>query len=337
VRAPTGTAALLNGSTTVRRSRFHGENGLLVAPGGSAAVTDSLATATGNDGWAAAAATGGRLQLRNVTAHGSGAGSRGLLAVETISGFPGGRIEAVNVIARGGQRDLLARQGASIEAGHSNYRTSSGVVENLGSNPGGDPLFADLPGGDFRPLAGSPAIDAGTADSLNGATDLAGNPRTQGAAPDIGAYEAAPEPPAPAPAPQTTPDPGSAQPPTPPAARDLSVPVLGGLKASRTRRGTAYRYTLSEPASVTLTIDQAVRGSRKGRRCVRRTARNRRAPRCWRYLKAGTLTRSGVAGLNVVDGKRLKPGNYRATFSARDAAGNAAKPRKLNFRVRRPR
>ena len=48
-------------------------------------------------------------------------------------------------------------------------------------------MFADAGGGDFRPLTGSPTIDAGTADPLNGSTDPDG--RQRGDTPDIGAFE----------------------------------------------------------------------------------------------------------------------------------------------------
>jgi hypothetical protein len=52
------------------------------------------------------------------------------------------------------------------------------------------PQFLDLPGGDFRLAPGSPGIDDGT---LIAAVDydILGQPRAQGAAPDIGAYETA--------------------------------------------------------------------------------------------------------------------------------------------------
>ena len=48
-----------------------------------------------------------------------------------------------------------------------------------------DPLL----GGDGRPLAGSPLIDAGVPTRLAGETDLTGAPRLHGAALDAGAFE----------------------------------------------------------------------------------------------------------------------------------------------------
>ncbi|MFO1070018.1 MAG: choice-of-anchor Q domain-containing protein [Geminicoccaceae bacterium] len=51
-----------------------------------------------------------------------------------------------------------------------------------------DPLFTSLAAEDFTLQAGSPAIDAG-AEFAEVTTDIAGTPRPQGAATDIGAYE----------------------------------------------------------------------------------------------------------------------------------------------------
>ncbi|GAA5126319.1 tandem-95 repeat protein [Luteolibacter yonseiensis] len=55
-----------------------------------------------------------------------------------------------------------------------------------------DPRFADAPNGDFRLAPDSPAIDSGLgADLLEGETDLSNASRLSGAAPDLGAFEAA--------------------------------------------------------------------------------------------------------------------------------------------------
>jgi hypothetical protein len=60
-----------------------------------------------------------------------------------------------------------------------------------GAEPSGryaDPLLD----ADRRPLPGSPVIDGGVPTPFAGDTDLARAPRLQGAAPDVGAVEAAP-------------------------------------------------------------------------------------------------------------------------------------------------
>ena len=55
----------------------------------------------------------------------------------------------------------------------------------------GDPRFVDPENGDYRLRAGSPCIDGGDASYLRdaGDTDLDGNPRIVGEAPDLGCYE----------------------------------------------------------------------------------------------------------------------------------------------------
>lgn len=52
-----------------------------------------------------------------------------------------------------------------------------------------DPLFNNVAAGDFRLQPDSPCLDAGLAGSALPATDLDGNPRVWGRAPDMGAYE----------------------------------------------------------------------------------------------------------------------------------------------------
>jgi hypothetical protein len=96
----------------------------------------------------------------------------------------------VNTIARGKGKDIDAKGGCAVA--YSNFRPdfSSGVAAGAG-NQSAEPVFAD---GDYRPAAGSPTIDAGALDAFATSPDPDGQPRTVGAAPDIGAYEYVPPP-----------------------------------------------------------------------------------------------------------------------------------------------
>lgn len=69
-------------------------------------------------------------------------------------------------------------------------RTCSAQIFSSGNNSDSDPLFSDIPGGDFSLKSNSPAIDAGdpTAPQLP-AVDFNGNPRIKGSFPDLGAIE----------------------------------------------------------------------------------------------------------------------------------------------------
>jgi len=121
---------------------------------------------------------------------------------------------------------------------------------------------------------------------------------------------------------------------------DLVAPQISGLKVAparfgvsrrrtaavaRVRRGTKIRYSLSEAATVQLRFQRAVTrpGSRR------------------RWVKAGALRRTGVAGANRVAfsgriGRRaLRPGRYRLIVTATDAAGNRSNAKPLPLRVLR--
>lgn len=105
-------------------------------------------------------------------------------------------------IIQGKQHDLRvsATDGAtsSIATNYSLYRPTTvvatgGTVSGAPSNRVGKAKFADVSVGDFHETRTSPSIDAG-GPAPSDATDLAGNPRTLGAAADIGAYEFLPSP-----------------------------------------------------------------------------------------------------------------------------------------------
>jgi hypothetical protein len=108
---------------------------------------------------------------------------------------------------------------------------------------------------------------------------------------------------------------------------------------ARAKRGTTFRYSLSEPAVVRFTFQRGLPGRRKGGRCVKPTRALRRAKRCTRFKTAGGLRRSGAKGANRVPfsgriGRRaLKLGRYRALARATDSVGNKSNRASVTFRI----
>jgi hypothetical protein len=65
---------------------------------------------------------------------------------------------------------------------------SDSPLDDFPQNHLGDPLFVSTSENDYRLMPGSPALDLGEPGLAN-LLDYAGNPRPQGAGPDIGALE----------------------------------------------------------------------------------------------------------------------------------------------------
>ena len=110
-------------------------------------------------------------------------------------------------------------------------------------------------------------------------------------------------------------------------------------KAGRHRKGTTFRYTLSEAATVGIVITQRASGRRRGRRCVAATGRRRHARRCTLIVTSGTLTRISHHGANRVGfsgrigSKALRPGRYQATLTATNAARQTSTRQTIAFTV----
>jgi hypothetical protein len=257
---------------------------------------------------------------------------------------------------------------ASFSATGSNFSSVAKTGSGTGTDPGtgtnltGDPGFASVAAGDYRLAPGSPLVDRGDLDAVGlGELDLDGGPRSVDGngdcivAPDMGAFER-PE----VACVTSTPSsgPGSSSPSPPPAAvaPDLVAADIESFGLERTRfavgpgatavaarkraaRGSAFRYTISEDATARILIERAAKGLRSGRRCVKPTAklRKRHAKRCVLYTRAGTLTRAATQGANRhpfsgrIGRRALKPGRYRATITAADAAGNVSAARAAKF------
>lgn len=129
------------------------------------------------------------------------------------------------------------------------------------------------------------------------------------------------------------PAPAPAAPGSPTAGADTAAPVVSGLRlrpgtVRRTRpRTPAATFSLSEPATVTLTLQRLTPGRRAGGVC--RTVRSARAGvRCVKVTRVGTLKREAPAGAARVTiavkrrGRVLAAGSYRLSVVAVDAAGN---------------
>jgi hypothetical protein len=102
--------------------------------------------------------------------------------------------------------------------------------------------------------------------------------------------------------------------------------------AKRAPAGTSFRFALTSPAAVKITITRSARGLRRGRSCVAPSIRLRRAhaKRCTRTVAVGTLRRLNLhVGADVVAfsgriGRRaLSPGTYKAVLAASNAAGRS--------------
>jgi hypothetical protein len=283
-------------------------------------VRDSLVRAEGENSVALRGfALSGDLTgvARNVTAIAAGTGSVAIMS--NFEEFSSGSytLNVKNSIASGEGVDLFAVEGGfgqgKIIVSNSNFETSkvtgSSTVTDVGANQTAPPLFADAASGDYQEAAGSPTIDAGTADQL-GVLDLAGNARVLGAAPDIGAFEF-----------------------VPPAGELRSITFkplafragnVGGAVISRKKKpkppvGSTVIYNLSAPAMVDFSLERAVRGRRVGGKCQKTTKANRSKKRCtfYRPIKGG-FSVAGTVPLNNsfkfsgrIENRALKPGTYR--------------------------
>jgi hypothetical protein len=148
---------------------------------------------------------------------------------------------------------------------------------------------------------------------------------------------------------------------TAPALTGLKVvpkKIASGIKPKKRAKAKAHtsakgakkrakaRYTLSEPATVSFTVERKVRGKKVGGKCrkLKKGAKPSGHP-CAIWVKTGRkLTQGGFAGPNAkgftaksIRKKGLKPGAYRISAVATDAAGNASAPVRAAFKVVQPR
>lgn len=368
-------AQLYDGDYEIRRSRVEGVpagvtgSGLgMVVSGGSAAspatevtLADSLVTSTPTQDLLASYALlvqtndfGNAVTVlaRNSTLVGRGADPDGAVAaIRQSASSPAATVALRNSVARlegpaeAGEGDLFADRG-TISAASSSFSSAATANGGTTTAPGSGTNLAGNPQLDaaFAPLAGSPLIDRGDQSLVTvGQLDLAGRARSLDgngdcvARVDVGAFEH----------------------PSQCPVKPVNVrPEIESTSLSRKRftarkprhkgrkRGTEIRLELSEAASVKVIFERKAAGRRvkvKGkRRCVKQTRRNRRKPKCVRWVKAGTMTRNAGAGANAIvfsgklAGRTFKPGSYRATITATDSLGLKSVPKRLSFRVLKP-
>lgn len=111
------------------------------------------------------------------------------------------------------------------------------------------------------------------------------------------------------------------------------VNVKGGKK-SKTGKGTTLSFDSAAAGTMTVAIQQVVRGKARGSKCVRATKRNRRKKNCNRYVKVHEIKSSVAAATNALAYtgrykrsrkiRSLKPGKYRFSIVTRNAAGSDA-------------
>jgi hypothetical protein len=104
--------------------------------------------------------------------------------------------------------------------------------------------------------------------------------------------------------------------------------------------GSVLRLRLSESARVRLVFERRAKGRRVNRRCLAPTRARAKRPNCVRFIRAGVLTRPTLAAgarripiTGKVGRRALRPGAYRLSVTAVDAAGNRSAVRRVNFTI----
>jgi hypothetical protein len=166
-------------------------------------ISDSICSSSGNGGVAmsysndAASPVTSNAVVVGVTALATGAGGIGIHL--TAGHHVTYQVTATNTITVGTKYGVEAEATTAssyaivkldhCDAGQLRATFPQGTATISSTNNVDDPpVFVDPAAGDYRVKKSSPTVDAG-ADVAGGDTDLAGNPRVLGSAPDIGAFE----------------------------------------------------------------------------------------------------------------------------------------------------
>jgi hypothetical protein len=115
---------------------------------------------------------------------------------------------------------------------------------------------------------------------------------------------------------------------------DTAKPAVTGFGVAN---GT-ITYTLNEAATVKFQLAKKLPGRKAGKKCVKKTKANAAKKKCSRLKNVGAkFDGTGKVGKNTVklpNGKKLKPGKYKLTMTATDAAGNTTTA-STNFTVKK--
>ena len=306
--------------------------GVLLSNGALFVMENSVIVGAGThaieaDTYAGAGAADIDAQIRSSTIIGGSDPADAAIRVN-INGSFGSKsadVSVTNSILRGFTNtwDMVTPAGPGIGHGSLSFTRSdftpagtpadSPVVDLTGpGNIDVDPMFTGP--SDFHLLPGSPAIDAGDPADIGIVDDFDNGPRPLDGNGDgsriidMGAFEAAeivnclntqsacPPPP---------------PPPPPPA--DTTAPKVSKVKfrhGKSPKKGGSLKLTLSEAATVKATFKPAP-AKKKGQK----------------KRKKLKLTKKAVAGANTISirKRKLRPGKYRLSISATDAAGNKSK------------
>lgn len=137
-------------------------------------------------------------------------------------------------------------------------------------------------------------------------------------------------------------------PPTSTPAADATAPRISAVSLTpralsrAARRAPVLRFTLSEDATVTVTLERLVPGRRVRGTCRTTPAPKGKAPgtKCVATIRIARSTRKAPAGPSKLaislkrGGDPLPAGRYRVTVAAADAAGNRGKPARAGLTLR---
>jgi hypothetical protein len=103
--------------------------------------------------------------------------------------------------------------------------------------------------------------------------------------------------------------------------------------------GTTFTFTLNTDATVKLAFTELTSGRKQHGKCVKQTKHNAHARKCTRSTSKGSLKLPAAQGADTITfqgrvskSKKLKPGNYKVTFTATNSTGTS-NSRSIKFTI----